>query len=117
MIKRCDFISTIRARLFGAFAAALAAGVMTPAQAVPSMARQTGMQCASCHAVFPELTPFGRLFKLGGYSLSVPKGPDASFFDKVPISAVLQVSRTATKNTGTDGATADDFLRDRETIV
>jgi hypothetical protein len=54
---------------------------------------------------------------LSGFSLSAPKGPDASFFDKVPISALLQVSRTATKNTATDGATADDFPRDRETIV
>lgn len=87
------------------------------AAAVPSMARQTGMQCASCHTVFPELTPFGRQFKLGAYSLSSPKGPDASFFDKMPIAALLQVSRTATKNTGTDGATPDDFLRDRKTIV
>jgi len=117
MIKHCDFTSAIRTRLFGAFVAALATALVTPAQAVPSMSRQTGMQCASCHTVFPELTPFGRQFKLGGFSLSAPKGPDASFFDKVPISALLQVSRTATKNTGTDGATADNFPRDRETIV
>lgn len=85
--------------------------------AVPSMARQTGMQCAACHMVFPELTPFGRQFKLGGFSLSTPKSPEASFFDKVPVSALLQVSRTAMKNTGTDGATEDAFPRDRETII
>jgi hypothetical protein len=38
-----------------------------PARAVPSYARQTGQQCAACHNGFPELTPYGRLFKLNGY--------------------------------------------------
>lgn len=37
--------------------------------AVPSFARQTGMDCAACHTSFPELTPFGRDFKLNGYTL------------------------------------------------
>ncbi len=40
------------------------------AQAVPSFARQTGMACAACHTVFPELTPFGRMFKANGYTLA-----------------------------------------------
>ena len=39
------------------------------ALAVPSFARQTGQPCAACHTAFPELTPFGRRFKLGGYTL------------------------------------------------
>ncbi len=38
-----------------------------PAQALPSFARQTGQECAACHNGFPELTPYGRLFKLNGY--------------------------------------------------
>jgi hypothetical protein len=38
-----------------------------PAQALPSYARQTGQQCAACHNGFPELTPYGRQFKLNGY--------------------------------------------------
>ena len=37
------------------------------AHAVPSFARQTGLACEACHTVFPELTPFGRKFKLNGY--------------------------------------------------
>ena len=37
------------------------------AAAVPSYARQTGLACEACHTVFPELTPFGRRFKLNGY--------------------------------------------------
>ena len=43
------------------------------AQAVPSFARQTGMQCTACHTAFPQLTPFGRTFKLNGYTLSDEK--------------------------------------------
>lgn len=35
--------------------------------AVPSFARQTNMQCVSCHTSFPALTAFGRQFKLNGY--------------------------------------------------
>ena len=35
----------------------------------PSFSRQTGLSCSACHYQFPQLTPFGRLFKLNGYSL------------------------------------------------
>jgi len=38
------------------------------AGAVASYARQTGLPCSSCHTTYPELTPFGRLFKLNGYT-------------------------------------------------
>ncbi|MBE0649809.1 MAG: cytochrome C [Bacteroidales bacterium] len=38
--------------------------------AVPSFARQTGLSCAACHTVFPELTAFGRQFKLNGYTMT-----------------------------------------------
>ncbi|MGO9423748.1 MAG: hypothetical protein ACLP6Z_00040 [Steroidobacteraceae bacterium] len=40
-----------------------------PAQALPLFARQTGMACLACHTVYPELTHFGRMFKLNGYQL------------------------------------------------
>ncbi|HVA14666.1 MAG TPA: hypothetical protein VNF99_15575 [Stellaceae bacterium] len=43
-------------------------GGLPAAQALPSYARQTGQQCAACHNGFPELTPYGRLFKLNGYT-------------------------------------------------
>ncbi|MGO9983712.1 MAG: hypothetical protein ACLPIX_05815, partial [Rhodomicrobium sp.] len=38
------------------------------ASAVPAYARQTGQPCATCHTAFPELTPYGRQFKLTGYT-------------------------------------------------
>jgi hypothetical protein len=43
-------------------------GLVRPARALPSFARQTGYECAVCHVAFPELTPIGRLFKLKGYT-------------------------------------------------
>ena len=39
-------------------------------QAIPSFARQTGLSCGACHTVFPELTSFGRQFKLNGYTMT-----------------------------------------------
>ncbi len=52
-------------------AASVSAGMITQcpkASALPSYARQTGQPCATCHTAFPELTPYGRQFKLGGYT-------------------------------------------------
>jgi hypothetical protein len=37
---------------------------------VPSFSRQTGLACSACHFQFPQLTPFGRMFKLNGYTLT-----------------------------------------------
>lgn len=37
---------------------------------VPSFSRQTKLPCSACHNGFPQLTPFGRLFKLNGYTMS-----------------------------------------------
>lgn len=43
----------------------------TGAQAVPSFSRQTGASCSQCHtqSFGPNLTPFGRDFKLSGYTM------------------------------------------------
>ena len=40
------------------------------AHAVPSFTRQTGVACEQCHTVAygPALTPYGRQFKLNGYT-------------------------------------------------
>jgi hypothetical protein len=67
-------LSAIAFALFST--APLLAGVIVcvldirPARALPSYARQTGQQCAACHNGFPELTPYGRLFKLNGYTFT-----------------------------------------------
>jgi hypothetical protein len=56
--------------LTGLGSAVLSAAVVTsePAQSLPSYARQTGQPCGTCHTDFPALTPFGRRFKLLGYT-------------------------------------------------
>lgn len=55
------------AATFAAFVALFVTG--QPAKAVPSFARQTGQACGTCHTDYPGLTPFGRLFKLNGYTM------------------------------------------------
>jgi hypothetical protein len=80
--------SSSRSRGFAAYSgvlAALATGVLAltvlivvdlqSAQALPSFARQTGQQCVACHNGFPELTPYGRQFKLNGYTFSSGDAP------------------------------------------
>jgi hypothetical protein len=42
---------------------------VSTAHAVPAFARQTGQNCVACHVSFPELTPYGRWFKLSGYTI------------------------------------------------
>lgn len=75
--------------------------VSTAAQAVPSFARQTGVPCSACHTVFPELTAFGRAFKLNGYTLTGMKQIEATSSTgsvKInaipPLSAMLQTGFT-----------------------
>ena len=73
-----------------------------PASAVPSFARQTGLPCNACHTNFPELTAFGRQFKLNGYVMSsggkwVP-----------PVAGMAQLAFTHT-NKGQPGGAAPGF--------
>src|SRR5674476_855181 len=85
------------------------ASLCPDAQAVPSFARQTGLTCNVCHSNPPELTAFGRKFKLEGYTLTEKK-PDTTIEDKdlkmsryFPLSVMLLLSDTAT-NTAVPGA-------------
>jgi hypothetical protein len=80
-------------------AAVLAIGLsLRPALALPLYARQTGQPCATCHTAFLELTPFGRRFELGGYTLSGGdwKGP--------PFAVMLQPTFTNTQGAQPGGA-------------
>jgi hypothetical protein len=61
--------SVLAAAMFVAVLAGfLTIGFAPPALALPSFARQTGQPCGTCHTSFPSLTPFGRRFKLLGYT-------------------------------------------------
>jgi hypothetical protein len=50
------------------------------ASAVPAFAQQTGQPCTACHigAFGPQLTPFGRALKIGGYTQGGGQGPAAN---------------------------------------
>jgi len=61
--------------------------------AVPSFKRQTGMSCTVCHTVWPELTPFGRVFKMDGYTFSNASESKEKRWQP-PIAAMLQLSFT-----------------------
>jgi hypothetical protein len=87
------------------------------AQAVPSYARQTGLACAACHTIFPELTPFGRSFKLNGYTLTDLKGIEAQptssasgvkIGSVAPMAAMLQVNAVH-DDTGNTYALPNEF--------
>src|SRR6202011_3779253 len=73
-----------------------------PALSLPLYARQTGQPCATCHTAFLELTPFGRRFKLGGYTLG---GGDWS---GPPFAVMLQPTYTHTQ-VGQEGGAAPHF--------
>src|SRR6202171_2931180 len=77
------------------------------AHAVPSYSRQTGLPCATCHFAPPELTPFGRKFKLEGYTFATKaevtdekKGHNAALhlLEVFPLSVVFDTTFTATKS-------------------
>ena len=55
--------------VFGATISLLNFATIDSAAALPSFARQTGQSCGACHTDFPGLTPFGRQFKMGGYTM------------------------------------------------
>ena len=69
-IGGCGAPKILFALWVGTFVVALAIIVAArqPAEALPSYARQTGQPCGTCHTDFAGLTPYGRLFKIGGYT-------------------------------------------------
>jgi len=83
-------------------AAAATSVPLCHAAAVPLFARQTGQQCAACHNGFPELTPYGRLFKLNGYTFG---GGQSSI---PPVSAMTVASFTNTQ-VGQQGGAAPHY--------
>lgn len=88
----------------------------TRANAVPAFAIQTGRPCTACHVggFGPELTPFGRNFKMTGYTLRT------NTFN-IPVSAVLQASYVSTAKGQPGGAAPgygdnDNFTLDQASL-
>lgn len=79
--------------------------LISPAQAVPSYARQTGQECIACHVSFPELTPYGRYFKLTGYTIG-KTFYSSTGVNYLPVAFMAQGSVTNTRhNDETDPTT------------
>ena len=120
-IARSDAPRSLAVWLLG-LAAVIASGLSTPAKAVPSFARQTGQPCATCHTNFPELTPYGRRFKLGGYTATGGTEP----WEAPPIAAMVLPTFTKTKvqqdtpptNTGgyPDAHVNDNFIMQQASL-
>lgn len=118
---------SIRSTLAGLLAALALWLPYTDARAVPSFARQTGMDCTTCHMSWLELTNVGRRFKLGGYQLmkSMPedaKRPWVSFkFDDdaplIPLAAMIQASDTHTAKVNSPGADPEADFPKHDSIV
>lgn len=87
------------------------------ASAVPSMARQTGYECARCHTVFPELTPFGREFKLGAFAMSSQEWDERAWKDRIPLAGAIRISQTNTSNATAGGTEPEEFELDREPVL
>jgi hypothetical protein len=87
----------IKAVLGLAAALVLTSGWIECANAVPSYARQTGQECIACHVSFPELTPYGRYFKLTGYTIG-KTAITSEGVNYLPVAVMAQASITNTRN-------------------
>ena len=79
-------------------------------QAIPAFNRQTGQNCVACHAggQFPELTPYGRLFKLTGYTIGQRT---------LPISAMVVASVSKVADTSKSADPAAEFQKEGGAIL
>lgn len=95
--------------LFAAFVFAVVLLWPAAASAIPLFNRQTGQNCVACHAggQFPELTPYGRLFKLTGYTLGERT---------VPVSAMALLSYSKVADTAKSDDPAGDFQKNGRLI-
>jgi len=76
-----------------------------PVWAVPAFARQTGQSCVACHVSFPELTPYGRWFKLSGYTIGLRQ--------TLPLAMMAQAGVTQTSQND-DGSGGVVTARDKQ---
>ena len=106
---------TKRSRAFGAVFGwwlLLALAIPASALAVPAFARQTGQNCVACHAggQFPELTAYGRVFKLTGYTIGTRAMPLA-------VMGVAVYNKTHNVVKGTDGVNAGSSVLPKENSI
>lgn len=102
------FLKNTNLKIASLLIAAITIFAATTGYSIPSFARQTNLPCSSCHYVFPELTPFGRLFKLNAYTMTGIKTIESTYKEDetnlkilhmLPISAMIQGSYNKTAKT------------------
>lgn len=88
----------------------LLASLPAPASALPLFGRQTGQNCRACHAggQFPELTPYGRLFKMTGYTIGQRT---------IPVAVMALGSYSRVSNTSKSADPAADFRKNGAPIL
>lgn len=98
------------ARLFGQLLVLAVLSLVSQAQALPIFARQTGQNCLSCHAggQFPELTPYGRIFKMTGYTIGART---------LPLSVMGVASDAWVANTSKSDDPSADFAKNAKPIL
>ena len=93
-------------------------------EATPAFARQTGVSCQACHTVFPELTPFGRKFKLNAYVFTnikqlAPVGEQGqrlfALSEIPPVAVQLQASNTMLTRSVPDAGVTEDLAQKNST--
>ncbi len=77
----------------------LMVGIIPKANAIPAFSRQVNMPCTSCHVggYGPQLTPFGRQFKLTGYTM---KSGSSGVTPKVSLELVESFTHTQKDQAG-----------------
>lgn len=95
--------------LLGALLLCALALVPQWASALPVFARQTGQNCVACHAggQFPELTPYGREFKMTGYTIGQRT---------LPIAAMAELGYSKVANTGKDPNPQQTFAKNGDPV-
>ncbi|HUW28071.1 MAG TPA: cytochrome C [Sulfuriferula sp.] len=98
MKKRIALSGSIRTWPLLALAAMAMAVFVPQAKAVPAYSRQVNMPCTACHVggFGPQLTPFGRQFKLTGYTIKAGSG----FTPKVSLELVESFTHTQKDQSG-----------------
>ncbi len=97
------FMTVCQLKVSSLFITILAVTALSPAWAVPAFTAKTNQPCSACHigGFGPHLTPFGRKFKLDGYTMDA--GNNA-----FPISA-MEVSSFVTSSKAQEAPPADHY--------
>jgi hypothetical protein len=104
-----------RTKAFGLIGALLSLALtLLPqsAAALPVFARQTGQNCVACHAggQFSELTPYGRMFKLTGYTIGKRTVP-------LSVMAVGTYAKLASTTDAANGTPNETYAKDGSALL